>query len=971
MKYRLSLTLSLSATLLIVFSFSVLAQSPPDPKKPLSVGRWTGRFVDNHLALDYDSIPLVRGGLVQVFDKATGQGRYGSGSNPPKTHLEALAEGGYAYVSQFTYQGEGIAFAATQRVEVRPNNTLVFTIRARFDGPSPATLEWNAARLWAYALLGATYETHDSNHLLASGPIGLRPRSADPDPLGNLSPPWKSATLRQTALGDLTLSSPDAPEGLVLFDGRQDRYMQEDRLFWLGIPGAELPPGQEITRTLTLVVTPKAPAPAPPQKAPPMLLSVATVAIPDAARPLPSLQDTNGRPVIIPQPKQANFTNADFPLSGDLRCFTRLPKNADGRRVTMALRDLLRDTGAHWKQGTRQWRGHGLLIAVEPQKQGRGAESYTLRVTPEAVVVVGQDAAGAFYGLQTLRQLLRFDAEGKAAFAGAEITDWPSLHFRGAHIFTGHAALPFHKKLIERIFSRYKLNALVLECEYTRWKSHPEIYVGYSMPVDDLRKDVAFARDHFLEPIPLVNSLGHSEWIFQNRQHLDLAEDVHSPHAYDASNPNSYKFIFDICSEALEIFHPRLFHIGHDEVKIVGDDVFGKYPARPENIKKGITRLFADDTNRLADWLRKRGARTMLWGDMLLNSEEGDPHVGVPHMTAANAATLEEARQRRALMPKDALLADWRYEAGSEQRNGLAIFKAAGFDALGCAWYEPENIRGWAQQAIQKNALGLLQTTWAGYDSNESLLDEEFKQFTAYVLAAEYAWSGTTLHPRLPDKPATSDTLPYTAAEVFTRAYRADATVTARRPGWYVSLRQAANIALNPAPDAARAWTVYTDAPDSPLSGETFPALADVGVRVNGQNPGGILLASPLAPTTDGQKPLTYPSAISFPIHARAEKLAFLHAVGFGTQAGTRVGTYTIFYADGKHAEIPLRYGIEIRALDDNADTSFTTTPLSWNGLTLRLLRWSNPRPGVEIERIAFRADEPLAAPVLFGVTGM
>ncbi len=64
--------------------------------------------------------------------------------------------------------------------------------------------------------------------------------------------------------------------------------------------------------------------------------------------------------------------------------------------------------------------------------------------------------------------------------------------------------------------------------------------------------------------------------------------------------------------------------------------------------------------------------------------------------------------------PSDAGIADWRYTAGTEQRNGLATLKQAGFKTLGCAWYEPENIRGWAQQAIQHGALGTLQTTWAG-----------------------------------------------------------------------------------------------------------------------------------------------------------------------------------------------------------------------------------------------------------------
>jgi hypothetical protein len=39
--------------------------------------------------------------------------------------------------------------------------------------------------------------------------------------------------------------------------------------------------------------------------------------------------------------------------------------------------------------------------------------------------------------------------------------------------------------------------------------------------------------------------------------------------------------------------------------------------------------------------------------------------------------------------------------------------------------------------------------------------------------------------------------------------------------------------------------------------------------------------------------------------------------------------------------------------------------------LTLRLFRWTNPRPDVPIAHLEFRADDPQAAPILFGVTGV
>ena len=41
-------------------------------------------------------------------------------------------------------------------------------------------------------------------------------------------------------------------------------------------------------------------------------------------------------------------------------------------------------------------------------------------------------------------------------------------------------------------------------------------------------------------------------------------------------------------------------------------------------------------------------------------------------------------------------------------------------------------------------------------------MQKEYKQFSAYILAAEYAWSGQTISP---------EQLPYQADEVFARAW--------------------------------------------------------------------------------------------------------------------------------------------------------------------------------------------------------
>ena len=59
-----------------------------------------------------------------------------------------------------------------------------------------------------------------------------------------------------------------------------------------------------------------------------------------------------------------------------------------------------------------------------------GEEGYILRVTPEDILIAANNRAGAFYGVQTLRQLIRSNRKGNS-IPCLTITDWPALALRG------------------------------------------------------------------------------------------------------------------------------------------------------------------------------------------------------------------------------------------------------------------------------------------------------------------------------------------------------------------------------------------------------------------------------------------------------------------------------------------------------------------------------------------------------------
>jgi hypothetical protein len=903
-----------------------------------SAGPLMVEFAGGSLRASFNGIPVIRGSLLQVFTP-DGLGGYSSNADPPRVARQDLAGGRYLLTARFGQKSEG-RFHAVERIEVDPAGVITMRLEAVWSGERPVYAEWAAAMIWAYPLWDADWQAALPEGARAAGTIAEIPQPNPP--LGQiLAQGFRDLEVHARPFQLAIRPGMDFPEVLLL-DGRSNTapWAQGDRLFWLGSIRTPLEPGVTITRTLTLSFVPGVAAP--PQAA--SLRAEATL------HRLPPPSVPPGPPVLIPQPKRVQFGGEPFRVEG------AIPVTVLGRdaRLARTAREVLgRVPGARFTNGL--WKGRGILIASASDLVGhprlhklvndRGwippnrAEGYRLHVDSACAVIVGFDAPGAFYGLQTLAQLMHLNGHGVQMDA-CEVEDWPSLPFRGAHLFTGIRALPFHKKLIGRIFSRFKLNSLVLECEYTRWATHPEIAADFAMTKKDLGEDVAYTRAHFMEPIPLIQSLGHSQWAFHNGQHLDLAEDRAHPTALCPNNPGTYRLVFDIDGEALKIFKPAYFHIGHDEVNL-----FGRFPAHPWCLAQGrdaadaASNLFVEDVTRLNGWLRAHGVRTMLWGDMLLSRSE-------IFDGAANAPSQEAAVKRRAGLPRDVVIADWHYDALPPDRfPSVGVFHKEGLPVVASTWYDPGNIYGFAHAAIDQGAMGLLQTTWAGFNSNEAVLQDEFRQFSAFILAAEYAWSGNSLQP---------DQLPYRAGEVFKDAWREEFGLPTERDEWWVDLEGAFNDAetrLSPVTPGIGQWRHRQ-------------------LRLVGRD--GAIAVIRLAGKLNSPRQL-WPRQAILPFHARARELDFLHACTFPA-AGPVAAEYDVVYADGRSATVPVRYGKEIAALDDLRSAWFSdrvcrVTGAAGRSYALRLFRWRNPRPSEPIKEIRLKAVDAVAAPMMAAIT--
>lgn len=372
----------------------------------------------------------------------------------------------------------------------------------------------------------------------------------------------------------------------------------------------------------------------------------------------------------------------------------------------------------------------GAAIRLEHSRAPLPAEGYTLVVDRAAATVTAATAAGFLHGVQTLKQLRAPNSDATLRFHGATIRDWPSLRYRGVHLFTGGRGPELHIRLLQDLLAPLKFNHVVLESEYVRWDACPAIHHPvYGMSKNNVREILTIARSLGITVTPLVMSLGHCEWMFHNDQNLDLAEDPDAKWAYCVTNPRTREFIERIYAEAIELFEPQMFHIGHDEFTDRG-----RVPHRATSRSYTPSELFQMDTLAHHAWFATRGVRMMMWGDMLLGPGEGPD--------ACHAESVADARALRDTLPRDILIADWHYvDATAERFSSLDVLHTAGFETVAATWHSPTNIMGFAHAAHARGARGLLQTTWAGFSLDADSFAREARQYAAHIVAGDAAWN--------------------------------------------------------------------------------------------------------------------------------------------------------------------------------------------------------------------------------------
>jgi hypothetical protein len=326
------------------------------------------------------------------------------------------------------------------------------------------------------------------------------------------------------------------------------------------------------------------------------------------------------------------------------------------------------------------------------------------------LAVIAETAAGIFYGVQTVKQLIRGAGKDQLLLAPV-LRDWPAMAHRGISDDWSRGPIPnmdFLRREI-RTLAAYKLNTFSPYFEHTfAYASTPvAAFPGGSMTPAEARALVEYAAQYHITVIPEQEAFGHLHNVLKFEQYSGLGETPHGS-VLAPGDPATVPEIKGWFDELADVFPGPYAHIGADETSELG---LGR--THDEVKARGLGAVYMDFLTQIHTALEGNHKRLLFWGDIAVNSPE---LVGT--------------------LPKDMIAVPWRYDAEPDFTAIIEPFTKAGLET----WVAPGvnnwnriypnnnealgNIRAFVRDGQKLGSKGMLNTVWN--DDGEGIFDENW-----------------------------------------------------------------------------------------------------------------------------------------------------------------------------------------------------------------------------------------------------
>lgn len=310
------------------------------------------------------------------------------------------------------------------------------------------------------------------------------------------------------------------------------------------------------------------------------------------------------KPIIIPIPNQLEINEGVFILNNQ----TTIKADPEFNLATQFITSFIeKGMGVRLTQQEELKSNNQLVFHLDTTLHN--PEEYTLQIAKNNIEIKANSAKGAFYAVQTLRQLLPSSFENKTytksevAIQCIHIEDKPQFEYRGMHLDVGRHFFPvdFIKKYID-LLALLKMNTFHWHLtEDQGWrieiKKYPKLnkigsyrketlighyndqphqfdnkhYGGYYTQ-EEVKEIVAYAGKLNITVIPEIEMPGHSQAALAaypklgcTGKPIEVATKWGVFENIYCSKDETFHFLEDVLEEVIALFPSQYIHIGGDE----------------------------------------------------------------------------------------------------------------------------------------------------------------------------------------------------------------------------------------------------------------------------------------------------------------------------------------------------------------------------------------------------------------------